>query len=183
MNRSRLVRWAAAAAATAIVFMVCGGAAALAAGEDGPARASQRGLTVRADPRVELLSLVFRLAGNPEYTRGQVASYAKDADEHFDVVKDHAVVRLARRLRAERGVSFDAVMAMAVHVDDAAKLGERVPFDPRPATLDARWQPDDARAFLAALTKFSEESSFDEFVKRHDALYRMAETRLAKVLD
>jgi hypothetical protein len=31
-------------------------------------------LQVKVDPRVELLSLIFRLAGNPEYSQGKVAS-------------------------------------------------------------------------------------------------------------
>jgi hypothetical protein len=38
---------------------------------------------VSVDPRVELLSLIFRLAGNPEYTRGRVDSYTADAESQF----------------------------------------------------------------------------------------------------
>ncbi|MHC5003051.1 MAG: hypothetical protein ACYTJ0_07995, partial [Planctomycetota bacterium] len=40
-------------------------------------------LRVMVDPRVELMSLIFRLAGSPEYTQGRVPSYAVDADLHF----------------------------------------------------------------------------------------------------
>ncbi len=33
---------------------------------------------------------------------------------------------------------FDACMSMAVHLSDVETIGERVPFDPRPAGLDSR---------------------------------------------
>ena len=40
-------------------------------------------ITVTVDPRVELLSVIFRLAGNPEYSQGKIPSYTQDADHHF----------------------------------------------------------------------------------------------------
>ena len=146
-------------------------------------QAASVALVVRADPRVEFMSLIFRLAGNPEYTRGLVPSYIEDADAHFAPFRDHDVVRLARRLRSERGVSFDAVMGMAIHVDDASSLTARMPLDPRPTWLDARWQPAEAEAFLAAARKFMTDSSFDAFVARHQALYALSQSRLAAVLE
>lgn len=35
------------------------------------------GLSVRTDARVELLAIVFRLAGNPEYNQGSVPGYVR----------------------------------------------------------------------------------------------------------
>jgi hypothetical protein len=166
---------------TLLVVLVFWGPAAACENEAPESQAAS--LTVRADPRVEFMSLIFRLAGNPEYMRGLVPSYVEDADAHFAPFRDHDVVRLARRLRAERGVSFDAVMGMAVHVDDAASLAARMPLDPRPAWLDARWQPAEAEAFLAAARRFVTDSSFDAFVARHQALYALTESRLAAVLE
>src|SRR5271157_6324980 len=81
------------------------------------------------DPRVELMSIIFRLAGNEEYTQGRVPAYITAIDSHFARFHDHEAVRLARELRETDGVSFDAVMNMAVHVTDAESLAERVPFD------------------------------------------------------
>ena len=40
-------------------------------------------LTVAVDPRVELVSIIFRLAGHPEYSRCRVPPYAKDLDAQF----------------------------------------------------------------------------------------------------
>ena len=140
-------------------------------------------LSVTVDARVELMSIIFRLAGNPEYNQGKVASYLADVDEHFGPYRDHKVVELARNLRRTRGVSYDAVMSMAVHLTDAESLGEKVPLDPHPASLDARWRTDEAREFLRLARQFVSDSSFAEFVAEHQQLYQLAESRLQKVLD
>ena len=69
------------------------------------------------DPRVELLSLIFRLAGNSEYNQARVKSYAEDVERQFGTFRGHPVVALATRLRNTQGVSYDACMGMAVHFD------------------------------------------------------------------
>ena len=137
---------------------------------------------VRVDPRVELMSVIFRLAGNPEYNQPRVPSYAKAVDEHFADHKDHAVIQLARKLRRTRGVSFDAVMSMAVHLKDARTLGEAVPLDPRPASLDQRWKPHEVRAFRDAARRFAHEAEFQDFFDKHTALYEHAVSGMKEVL-
>ena len=99
-----------------------------------------RDFQVTVDPRVELLSVVFRLAGNDEYNQGRVPSYVSAVEEHFGEFRDNPVVVTARLLRWKRGVSYDAVMSLAVHLRDAESLEEAVPFEPRPAELDKRWR-------------------------------------------
>lgn len=137
---------------------------------------------VRVDPRVELMSIIFRLAGNPEYRQGKVDSYTAAVDAHFASMADHAVVQGARALRYRRGVSFDAVMSLAVHLTDADKLGESVPFQPRPAALDARWRPEEARAFLKEARRFVEDAEFAAFFEQHRGLYDTAVARMQRVL-
>jgi hypothetical protein len=93
-------------------------------------------IRVQIDPRVELMSIVFRLAGNPEYNQSRVASYVADVDKHFGRIKGHAVVARIQSLRASRGISFNAPMSLAVYLADAENLGERVPLDPLPPRVD-----------------------------------------------
>ncbi len=149
--------------------------------------AEQRGreppLRVAVDPRVELVSIIFRLAGNPEYGRGQVSSYARDVDQHFAPFKQHAVVEIARRLRQTRGVGFDAPMALAVHLSDAEKLQTAVPLEPWPDALDARWTPQGVREFLEAARQFAGDASFRDFFDKHRALYEAAESRMRGLLE
>ena len=138
---------------------------------------------VRVDARVELFSIIFRLAGNPEYRRGSIESYTKAVDEHFGAHRNHEVVKIAQRLRAERGVSYDAPMSLAVHLGNAEQLRLAVPREPRPETLDSRWRLKDVDAFLAAARSFAADSDFAGFLAGQAALHRLAVARLQKTLE
>src|ERR1035441_7533062 len=63
------------------------------------------------DSRVELISILFRLAGNQEYRQCRAAAYGHAIDNYFAPYRDHDAVQLARSL----GVGFDAPMKLAVH--------------------------------------------------------------------
>lgn len=151
-------------------------------GNSAPAQ-NREAIEVRVDPRVELLSIVFRLAGNPEYNQSADYTYAHDVDRHFRLFKDHPAVLAARALRNEHGVSFDAVMSMAIHLDDPPALSERIPFDHPPKNLDRRWPVDGARAFLEQLRAFVKDSGFEQFTQRHRAFHDLAATRLRERLE
>jgi hypothetical protein len=146
------------------------------------ANKAERGAEVVVDPRVELMSILFRLAGNREYRQGRVASYVNDVEEHFGPHRGHAAVKTADRLRRTYGVSYDAVMSMAVHLTDADTLGEAVPFEPHPEDLDERWKTHEARLFLDQARDFAEKSDFAGFLKEHEKLYATAVERFEAVL-
>jgi hypothetical protein len=129
------------------------------------------------DPRVELMSIIFRLAGNGEYAQCRVPAYDAAIDRHFARFRDHEAVRLARKLRESDGVSFDAVMSMAVHVTDVESLAERAPFD-QATSLDARWHGAKARRFLEVARKFVADSDFAGFTKSQQPLYDLTNARL-----
>ncbi len=160
---------------------LCAAAGQLAAHNRAPA--NDRALLVTVDPRVELLSIIFRLAGNPEYSQGRIEKYTADVEKHFGPHREHEVVRMARKLRQSRGVSYDAVMCLAVHVQDAFELEERVAFEPRCSSLDQRWRTAEAREFLVAARDFVKQSAFQQFIASHQTLYQSAEDRLRNVLN
>ena len=137
---------------------------------------------IRTDPGIELMSIIFHLAGNPEYNRIRMESYAKEIDEHFGKYRDHEAVKLARQLRRTHGVSYDAPMSLAVHLTGGAKLQEKVPLDPLPADLDHRWTLDDTKKFLAAARQFAEDSKFADFYKAHEAQHSQMESRLKTLI-
>ncbi len=147
------------------------------------AKISEPTIPVKTDPRVELMSLIFRLAGNPEYRQGRIVSYVQEVDKHFAAFKDHEAVKFAAKLRVSRGISYDAVMGMAIHVTDAISLEERVPFDPQPETLDNRWTPELAREFCQATRRFVADSKFPEFIQAHSDLFDLATSRMQAVME
>ena len=139
-------------------------------------------LRIQVDPRVELMSLLFRLAGNPEYSQGKVQSYTADVERQFNAFRGHEVVKLAGQLRGTRGVSFDACMSLAVHLDNASELEFLVPLDPWPEGLDKRWTATEANRFLDAARRFVRDSAFSEFLKQHRSLYETTEDRMQALM-
>jgi hypothetical protein len=148
-----------------------------------PCPGAQSEPDVRVDPRVELMSVIFRLAGNPEYNQSRLTSYIQDVEEHFGKHKNHDAVQLARKLRKSRGVSFDAVMSMAIHVKDVDSMQERVPLEPAPKSWDIRWTVGDTRKFQSVSRRFVMDTDFKAFMREHLDLYSTAESRMKKVLE
>ena len=155
----------------------------LAAGSGTPEKQAVRQFTVAVDPRVELMSILFRLAGNGEYSQGRVPSYVQDVESHFGRFRDHPAVKLAKTLRATRSIGFNAPMGLAVHVMDAFALQEKIPLAPLPDSMDSRWTPENAREFLALARKFVVETDFKGFLAKHEPLYQAAVQRMQETLN
>lgn len=139
-------------------------------------------LEIKMDPRVELMSLIFHLAGNPEYNQVHVPSYQRAVQDYFGKFKNHPVVNFARKLRRTRGISFDAVVNMAIHVTDPYTLQEKVPFAPLPQDLDNRWQISEAREFLQLARDFVRQARFKLFVDKYKELYDTMVSRLQEIV-
>lgn len=137
-------------------------------------------IEVRVDPRVELFALLFRLAGNPEYGDRRHAAYVAELERRFGDMADHPAVLAARRLRAERGISYDAVMSLAIHASDPPELVPRGLL--ADSALEGRWRPDDAHAFLALARRFARDGDFAGFVAGQRELYELAEDRMRRLL-
>lgn len=69
-------------------------------------------ILLTVDKRVELLSIIFRLTGNPEYNRNDFKLYTDRIESHFSPYKNHELISFARSLVKTDGVSYDAVMSM-----------------------------------------------------------------------
>ncbi len=142
-----------------------------------------RGITINVDPRVELISIIFRLADYPEYNRGKYVSYNFAIEKQFGQYRKHPVVKLAKSLRKKYGVSYVAPMSLAIHLQDVNSLQLRLPLVPWPDGLDRRWRPGDVRDFLEKARQFAQESNFDEFIKTQQPMYDRAVVNLRTFLD
>jgi hypothetical protein len=138
-------------------------------------------IQVTVDPRVELLSIVFRLAGNPEYSHTQFESYVKDIETQFGPHRGHPVVAFAQKLRNTCGISYDAVAAMAIHISPPPELAPETDFAMR--VPEPRWKPPDALTFLTLLRDFAADSKFEEFFSAHAAMYDVARTRMESLVN
>jgi hypothetical protein len=133
------------------------------------------------DKRIELLSIVFRLAGNWEYNDEQYKSYTADIHSHFDQYKDHELISFAGRLCKKNGVSFDAVMKMAIHLSAPPDLNPVVPFTED--VPERRWGKEQALKFVKLLQQFYVDARCDAFFEAHEQLYKTVPERFTKVYE
>jgi hypothetical protein len=127
-------------------------------------------IKIEVDPRVELVGIVFRLAGNYEFNQGRIRSYVKDIERQFGDFDNHPAVKLAARLRSKRRMSCDGPMSLVVYIDcdyRPRKSFEQWPWD----ALDGRWKKQETAEFLEQLRQFAAETKFNEFYKAHSTLY------------
>ncbi len=133
------------------------------------------------DERMELLSIVFRLAGAKEYVNNKIPGYTGDIDRYFAPYKDSELVNFTRKLWQTNGVSFDAVMSMAVNIE--IKDGIRFKEGLSDESLDDRWGQKSAKKFIALLNGFYTESKFHEFFLSHSPLYAIAQANFSKLIN
>jgi hypothetical protein len=149
-----------------------------------PARA-QRTAAPLLDPptvdrRVELLSIVARMAGFQEYSDSSNREYVKAIHAHFDPYLNHPVIRLAKVIRDSLGVGFDAVMAMAVHLSEPPGIEPLLPFTD--SIPDRRWGPM-RKQFVDELRAFFVDARCGEFFDRMQPVYDAALSRYRRIFD
>jgi len=134
---------------------------------------------VRVDRRVELLSIVMRLAGAPEYLKTPASSYIAEVDRTFGPFATHPAIAATRTLRSKHGISYDAPMVLAVHLDDQ--------LQPRSldelASLDRRWAGVDVAAYVTQLRDFAAASKFGDFFTAQTTHYDTVARTLRTVVD
>jgi len=130
------------------------------------------------DPRIELMSILFRLAGNSEYRQCRIPAYDRAIDSYFGRYRDHEAVQSARAL----AVGFDAPMKIAVYLRDVYTLAERVPFDRLSAHPFVKWDAAQARGFLGAARRFAADAKIEGFLSSQQPLYSATNARLEAFL-
>jgi hypothetical protein len=122
----------------------------------------------KVDKRVELLSIVFRLAGNKEYNSTFFKKYTDKVDNHFNAFKEHDLIKFAKELHEQKGISYDAVVSMAVILDD--HLNPLIDFS---TTLPEKgWNKDDANKFIRLLKKFYKDAECKKFFRENEQLFQ-----------
>ncbi len=136
----------------------------------------------KVDQRVELLSIVFRLADSEEYSSRRFPKYAESIEQHFGQHKDHAIIPYIQdTLRNIRGVGYDAVMQMAISLSDTYPFSPIIDF----ATdmPDARWNGTSGARFLTLLNEFYIDADCQAFFDSNRELYSTASSRFMKVYE
>ena len=133
------------------------------------------------DPRVELVSIIFRLSGNEEYNVPMISSYDHDVDNHFKSFIDHPAVKFAGELARTKGIGFDGPIWMAIHLKNSFSPRKDINFPQSLIASDSRWSTEDAKKFAALAEKFAKDTAFDAFFVQHRILYTTAESRMQEM--
>lgn len=143
-------------------------------------------ISVITDERVELTSAVFRLAGIPEYTDGEVASYNIAIDEQFEDYKDNALFEYIRKLRNEDMLGYVSVAASAFYI---TIQDGKVSVDPTRDISDLtgkgkQWASDSKfRKYVRLLNNFYQESNFAQFYNSQAQAYSEQIEKAATLFD
>ncbi|MFC5871811.1 DUF4932 domain-containing protein [Chryseobacterium arachidis] len=133
---------------------------------------SQEKLMPKVDERIEIVSLVFRLAGADEYTQDDNKKYVADINTYFDRHKNSEIVEFIQKNR-NKGLGYDAVISMALHL--SFENGKFSLIKEKENSLDKRWEQVDIRQFVSLLNRFYKQSGFQKFFKDHSEDYKKAE--------
>jgi hypothetical protein len=137
-------------------------------------------ITVDVDDRMELLTVIFRLAGAPEFAGDNFVSYAASVDARFRAYAQHPAVMFARRMREEVGIGADGVVVLAAHLSPLPLLEPPKSF--AGTAVQGRWRSADAMEFAALASHFARESNFDAFVRENRPIYELAALRMRKLV-
>lgn len=131
-------------------------------------RKAESQIRVEVSETVELMSILARTAGNKEYNMDMAGQYTKDTEVWFAPYKQHAAVVCFQNLRDQYGISYDAVMSMAIHLDIN---GGKVKFLGEQADLEKRWSNVDIGDFIDKLNTFYTDTRFHNFFEQHRMFY------------
>lgn len=133
----------------------------------------------RVDRNVELLSIVWRLAGADEYCHTNFKRYTDAIEHHFGRYREHPLVEFARRTMYDNGTGYNAVPSMALHLDDALDLRR----DVAKGSLEQRWEDVDRERFVYLLKKFAADTRFDRFYESNAEMYVEAARRFEPLFE
>ncbi len=133
----------------------------------------------KVDIRVELLSIVFRLAECREYSSQRFPAYVERIEKHFAKHKDHALITYVKEDLRPNGVAYDAVMQMAIYLSDSYPYKPLVPFSAK--VPESRWGKKRATKFVELLNDFYQTADCKTFFEENKDLYALASSRFEQV--
>lgn len=129
--------------------------------------------TTQVEECVELMSIVFQLAGAQEYSVTRVPGYANDIVSYFEPYKNHELIKWIPELRQQYGIGYDAVASYAIRLkieNGKIRFLDNIRID----EIDSRWTKEVAEEFLIKLNQFYADSKFNDFFIKHTSLYNLA---------
>lgn len=128
-------------------------------------------LKSRVDERMELLSIIMRLADVEEYRNGIISEYNRKVDYFFGEYREHPAVLTARKMKRKYNFRRDAVFSLAIHLKIE---GDSVFFDPALTTkgMDSRTNNKLMATFIREIDDFYEKTDAKSFFNSLRSFYQ-----------
>ncbi|WP_394420260.1 DUF4932 domain-containing protein [Tenacibaculum mesophilum] len=134
----------------------------------------------KVDKRIELLSIVFRLADSHEYSQNLFPKYVESIQNHFEKFKSHDLIKYVKSELHEKGIGFSSVMSMAIHITEPQNIKAMiVTFSNK--SLERPWSKEGSTQFLKLLNEFYIDADCETFFNNNKELYKAASNRFKKV--
>lgn len=136
------------------------------------------------DERFELTSIVFALAGVPEYCQIMIPSYLQDIRDQLTRYEMTHPINYIRELNQIHGIGYDAVSTTAAMLEiKNGKICLQPQYEiTKISEIDSRWNDKLFTKYLKMLNVFYKQSNFHQFFLEHKDLYRTAEEGADEVL-
>lgn len=122
---------------------------------------AQNPIPVAFDESVDMMAVIWHLAGAREYNQCDITPYVESVDTYFASAKEHKAVKLASKYYRE-GTGFDAVAEYGSYLDITDE--GNVVFDKNLIRdFDNRWSEEHQQEFLEAADAFYRDTRFHEW--------------------
>ncbi|MGV8994318.1 MAG: DUF4932 domain-containing protein [Flavobacterium sp.] len=126
----------------------------------------------KVDERVEILSIIFRLAGAEVYSSTRFKLYTDRIENHFEKYNNHDLIEFVKIISEENGIGYDGVMRMAVHLGPAPEFTPLITFND--SIPSERWGKSNSEKFVKLLRDFYKDANCKEFFYNNSELYDSA---------
>ena len=134
----------------------------------------------KVDKRIELISIVFRLADCHEYSSNTFPKYVEKIENHFSPYKNHELISFIKNEVRKQGVAFDAVMDMAINITKPPHMKLLIPSE---YDIDSRWKKDHIVKFIRLLNDFYTTANCETFFRENEDLYSLAAQRFLPIYE
>lgn len=157
-----------------LIFLLSGLLAVLSVAAGTKATATRGIAKPAVDRRVELVTIVARLAGYEEFqSDNAVPVYSEAVEAWFAPYKEHPAVQYMKKLRDEADMGYNAIPIMGVYLTEPPKLRPRLPLtETQP---ESRWGVERGTEFIKLLDKFYKDARCEEFFAQQAPLFGQVE--------
>lgn len=129
-------------------------------------------LPVSFSEGVDLMAVVWRLAGDRTFNASTVPSYCQAVDDYFAAYKGHPVVAKAIECMETTGIGYDAVASYGLHlvITNEGQISYDQQFADHGDTSFDRWSEQQKADFLPILEDFYRESRFHQWFVSTEAV-------------